>query len=169
LNGKKKIVVSDAAPLIQLALSHHLDLLPRLYDVIIPEEVFDETQHYRELPDAMEIAKAVGKWLVVRTVKNRKQVNYLVAQRLGEGEAEAIVLCKEVGADSLLTSDKYAASKAASLGLKTITIGDVIKEAYAAKVLTAHEAIILLETLINQGILNTNHLRQLLWEAKTWP
>ena len=66
MNGKKKIVVSDAAPLIQLALSHHLDLLPRLYDVIIPEEVFDETQHYRELPDAMEIAKAVGKWLVVR-------------------------------------------------------------------------------------------------------
>ena len=103
---KKKIVVSDAAPLIQLALSHHLELLPQLYDVVIPEEVFDETQHYRELPDAMEIAKAAGKWLIVKAVKSRRQVSRLLGQRLGEGEAEAIVLCKEIGADSLLTSDK---------------------------------------------------------------
>jgi len=112
LSEKKKIAVSDASPLIQLTLSHHLELLPQLYDVVVPEEVFEETQHYRELPDAMEIAKAAGKWLVVRAVKSRRQVNRLVGQRLGEGEAEAIVLCKEIGADSLLTSDKYAASKA---------------------------------------------------------
>jgi len=59
--------------------------------VTIPEEVFLETQHYRELPDAMEIAKAVGKWLVVRAVKDRMQVRYLVRQNLGQGEAKAIV------------------------------------------------------------------------------
>jgi len=161
--------VSDAAPLIQLALVHRLELLPRLYDVVIPEEVFDETQHYRELPDAIEIAKAAGKWLVVRAVKNRKQVNRLIEQRLGEGEAEAIVLLEEIGADSLLTSDRYAASRAASLGLKSITIGDVIKEAYSAKLLTAPEAVSLLDTLIGQNILNTSFVRQLLREAKTWP
>ena len=169
MNAKKKIVVSDAAPLIQLALVHRLELLPRLYDVVIPEEVFDETQHYRELPDAIEIAKAAGKWLVVRAVKNRKQVNRLIEQRLGEGEAEAIVLLEEIGADSLLTSDRYAASRAASLGLKSITIGDVIKEAYSAKLLTAPEAVSLLDTLIGQNILNTSFVRQLLREAKTWP
>jgi len=169
LAEKKKIVVSDAAPLIQLTLVHSLELLPRLYDVIIPEEVFDESQHYRELPDAMEIAKAVGKWLVVKTVKNRKEVNRLVEQKLGEGEAEAIVLCKEIGADSLLTSDKYVASKAATLGVRTITIGDVIKEAYNTKTMTAPEVVSLLETLIGQNILNTGSLRQVLREARSWP
>lgn len=161
--------MSDAAPLIQLALSHHLELLPRLYDVVVPEEVFEETQHYRELPDAMEIARAAGKWLEVRAVRDRKQVKRLVGQRLGEGEAEAIVLCKEIRADSLLTSDQFAASKAANLGLKTITIGDIIREAYDTKVVTAPEAVSLLDTLIGQNILNTSYLRQLLREARAWP
>lgn len=166
---RKKIVVSDAAPLIQLALSDHLELLPRLYDVVIPQEVFDETQYYRELPDAMEIAKAVGKWLAVKRIKNRKRVQLLLEQKLGEGEAEAIILYKEIRADSLLISDKYAASKAASLGVKTITIGDVIKEAHSAKILTGPDSIHLLNSLISQNILNTSYLRQLLEEARKWP
>ena len=161
--------MSDAAPLIPLALSRFLDLLPRVYEVTIPEEVFLETQHYRELPDAMEIAKAVGKWLVVRAVKDRRQVRYLVRQNLGQGEAEAIVLCKEIEADSVLTSDKYAASKAATLGVRTITISDVIKEAYSKTVMTASEAVSLLEILIGQDILNTGSIRELLREARTWP
>lgn len=60
--ARKKIVVSDAAPLIQLSLAHHLDLLPLLYEVAIPEKVFEETQYYRELSDAIEIAKVTAKW-----------------------------------------------------------------------------------------------------------
>ena len=135
----------------------------------IPQEVFDETQYYRQLPHAMEIAKAVGKWLAVKRVKNRKQVQRLLEQKLGEGEAEAIILCKEIRADSLLMSDKYAASKATNLGVKTITIGDVIKEAHSAKILTTPDSIDLLNSLINQNILNTSYLRQLLEEARNWP
>ena len=59
--------------------------------------------------------------------------------------------------------------RAASLGVKTITIGDVIKEADSTKTVTAFDAVELLETLIGQNILNTGSLRQLLREAKTWP
>ena len=70
---RRKLVVSDAALLIQLALSHNLDVLPSLYNVIIPKGVFDETQHYSELPDAIEIARAAGKWLAVMTVQNKKR------------------------------------------------------------------------------------------------
>jgi predicted nucleic acid-binding protein len=55
-DNKKRIVVSDAARLIQLSLAHHLELLPRLHDVLIPQGVFEETQHYQELPGAIEIA-----------------------------------------------------------------------------------------------------------------
>jgi predicted nucleic acid-binding protein len=63
LKVKRKLVVSDAGPLIQLATAHHLRILPRLYNVVIPEEVFEETQYYSDLPDAMEIAKATRSWL----------------------------------------------------------------------------------------------------------
>ena len=153
--------MSDAAPLIHLSLAHRLELLPQLHDD-------EETQHYRELPDAIEIAKVAGKWLSVRTVKNRKEVGRLLGQKLGEGEAEAMVLFGEIRADSLLTSDRYAASKAASLGVKTITIGDVIREAYGTKVLAATEAVRLLETLVGQNITNTSYLRELQREAREW-
>jgi len=166
---KKRIVVSDAAPLIQLAISRHLDLLPRIYEVFIPEAVFDETQYYPELPDAIEIAKAAGKWLEVKRIRVRTQLSGLLEQKIGEGEAEAIILCKEIRADSLLMSDKHAASKAESLGVKTITVGDVVKEAYDYKIIGAADAVSILESLINQNILNTSFLRRLLEEARAWP
>ena len=41
---------------LQLAIAGHLYILPRLYDVVIPEEVFEETQYYSDLPGALEIA-----------------------------------------------------------------------------------------------------------------
>ena len=168
MSGKKKIVVSDAAPLIQLSIVHSLELLPRLYDVNIPKGVFQETQHYPELPDAIQIAKATGKWLVVRAVRNRKEENRLMGQKLGEGEAEAIVLCKEIGANALLPSDMYAALQARSFGLTTFTIGDAVREAYDKKTINATEAVALLETLVDQNVLNTGSVRRLLREAKKW-
>ncbi|MBI2184105.1 MAG: hypothetical protein HYU39_04005 [Thaumarchaeota archaeon] len=161
--------MSDAAPLIQLALSHHLHILPSIYDMIIPEGVFEETQHYRDLSDAMEIAKAAMTWLKVGVVQNRKEVKYLMKQKLGKGEAEAIVLCREIRAHALLTSDKYAASKAEAFGLRTMNIADVVREAHNAKIMTTQDILSLLDTLVNQSILDTQYIRQLREEAERWP
>ncbi len=72
--NKDKLVVSDAGPLIQLALSDHLHILPEIYTIVIPEAVFEETQHYDALPDAIEIAKATKSWLTVKQVRNRLEV-----------------------------------------------------------------------------------------------
>ena len=157
--------MSDAAPLIQLALVHNLEVLHRLYDVVIPEQVFRETQYYGDMPDAIEIAKVVNKWLEVRDVKDVKRVNRLLESKWGKGEAEAAVLCLEMEADYLLTNDRYAASKAKKLGLKTITIADVVTEAYVAKAMNAEEAVELLSTLVSQNTLDTRYLRDLLEEA----
>ncbi len=75
---------------------------------------------------------------MVRAAKDRKQVNKLLSEeKLGSGEAEAIVLFKEAKADYLLTSDRYASLKAAKLGLKTITIGNIIRLAYDVNVIIA--------------------------------
>lgn len=166
---KRKIVVSDAGPLIQLALSDHLYILPRLYDVVIPEEVFEETQYYSDLPDAIEIAKATRSWLKVKTVKNKNDVKHLLSQKLGKGEAQAIVLCREVRARYLVTSDKYAALKAETYGLKVMNIADVVREAYNAKIMNAQEVTALTDTFINQNILDTLYIRKLREEAKGWP
>jgi predicted nucleic acid-binding protein len=169
LKVKRKIVVSDAGPLIQLALSDHLYILPRLYDVVIPEEVFEETQYYSDLPDAIEIAKATRSWLKVKTVKNKNDVKHLLSQKLGKGEAQAIVLCREVRARYLVTSDKYAALKAETYGLKVMNIADVVREAYNAKIMNAQEVTALTDTFINQNILDTLYIRKLREEAKGWP
>lgn len=43
LDLKKELVVSDASPLVQLAVSDYLYILPATFRVVIPEEVFEET------------------------------------------------------------------------------------------------------------------------------
>jgi predicted nucleic acid-binding protein len=87
LDSKKELVVSDAGPLIQLTISGHLHILPRLYRIVIPDEVFEETQFYNDLPDAIEIAKAARSWLVVKPVKDRSKVRRLTRnQKLGKGK-----------------------------------------------------------------------------------
>jgi len=78
------------------------------------------------------------------------------------------VLCEEIHADCLLTSDRFAISKARKLGLKTITIVDVVKEAYTGKVMTAKECVDFLTVLVDQNILDTGYLRELLGEARAW-
>ncbi len=165
---KRKLVVSDAGPLIQLAVSDHLYILPRLYDVVIPEEVFEETQYYGDLPDAIEIAKAATSWLKVKSVKNKMDLKHLQKQKLGKGEAQAILLCKEVRAYALLTSDRYAALKAQAYGLQTMNVADIVKDAYNVKIMTAQEVIALTDKFINQNILDTLYIRKLREEAKGW-
>jgi len=166
---KSKLIVSDAAPLIQLALSHHLQILPSLYDVVIPEGVFEETQYYRDYTDAMEIAKAIVTWLKVVAVWNKKEVKRYMKQKLGKGEAEAMVLCREIRAHALLISDKYAATKAEAFGLKTMNIADVVREAHNAKIMTSQDVLRLIDTLVNQSILDTQYIRRLREDAVRWP
>lgn len=137
--------------------------------MVVPEGVFEETQHYRDLPDAMEIERASMAWLKVVAVQNKKEVKLFMKQKLGKGEAEAIVLCREIRAHALLTSDKYAASKAEALGLKTMNIAGIVKEAHKTQIMTTHDVIKLLDKLVNQSILDTQYIRRLRKEAERWP
>lgn len=166
---KDKLVVSDAGPLIQLAISDHLNLLPKLYTIVIPEAVFEETQYYDDLPDAIEIAKATKSWLAVKEVRNKSRLRQLKRnQKLGRGEAEAIILCKEQEAFAMLTSDKYAAASASSYGIKVLDIADIIRKSYNNKILLASDARDLLDMFVNQSILDTPYIRKLREEARGW-
>jgi predicted nucleic acid-binding protein len=164
------VIISDAGPLIQFAILDYLNLLPKLYTVIIPKQVFEETQYYKDLPDAIEIAKAAKSWLIVKPVKKRSEVSRLMRkQKLGRGESEAIILCKELEASAVLTSDRYAAERANDYGIKTLNIADIIRQSYNAKILTSREALKLIGAFINQDILDTQYIRELEKEAKSWP
>lgn len=151
--------MSDASPPVQLAISDYLYILPKVYRVVIPEKVFEETQHYDDLPDAIEIAKAAKSWLVVKTVKDKMKLRHLTTKmKLGRGEAEAIILCNELKASAVLTSDRYTAIKAEEYGVKTVNLAEVIRQSYRSGVLTAAHVIELADRLVNQNILDTRYI-----------
>jgi predicted nucleic acid-binding protein len=85
------IVVSDASPLISLAVVGFLDVLRSLYGrVIIPEAVYQEiTAGVSGLPGALAIQEL--EWIVSQPVQNGAVVRALQGE-LDHGEAEAIAL-----------------------------------------------------------------------------
>lgn len=118
--------VANAGPLIHLSWIGRLDLLPVLFnEVLVPLAVQDEV--LRGGPDvlgreALRAAFATD-WLRVRTVADSSAVAALRTD-LDRGEAEAIVLMQEAGADLLLLDDRRARGTARRQGLPlTGTIG----------------------------------------------
>lgn len=66
------IIVSDASPLLNLAIIGQLDLLSKLYgEVIVPPTVHDEATVVG-MPGASDVRAAP--WLTIKQVENRKRV-----------------------------------------------------------------------------------------------
>ncbi|GFP28965.1 uncharacterized protein HKBW3S33_02381, partial [Candidatus Hakubella thermalkaliphila] len=99
------IVVSNATVLIGLAKIGKLDLLPRIFSkVYIPEEVFRELVPERsKKPGSWEIEKA--EWIERKSVTGQTEVRLLMAS-LDQGEAEVLVLGKEMKADLILLDEE---------------------------------------------------------------
>lgn len=91
-------VVLDSSALITLARIGRLELLHQIADVIhVPAAVFEEVvQKGAGRPGSVEVAQAG--WILRRDVRDVTSVERLCA-RVGRGEAEAIVLARELGAD----------------------------------------------------------------------
>jgi predicted nucleic acid-binding protein len=71
------IVVSDASPLISLAIAGHLELLKHLYQqVLIPDAVYRElTGNDAERPGAAEVQTL--EWIIAQPVQNETVVRAL--------------------------------------------------------------------------------------------
>ena len=96
--------VVDTSPLIFLSKLGRLNLLQAGADTVcVPQAVMDEI---RAKPDEASqlIKRASQSWLTVREVHNRQAVEILLAD-LGLGEAEVIVLAKELDADRVVMDD----------------------------------------------------------------
>ncbi|WP_029523323.1 DUF3368 domain-containing protein [Persephonella sp. KM09-Lau-8] len=123
-----KKIISNASPLIALSNIGQLELLKELFQkIIIPKAVYQEVvQEGKNRPGAVEVKKAVNKWIEVKEVKNSDEVKTLRAL-LDYGEAEVIVLAQEIKTDLLILDNREPRLFAKHLGFQLIgTIGVLI-------------------------------------------
>jgi hypothetical protein len=113
------IVVSDTSPVTNLAIVGRLSLLHELYGrLLVPESVAKEIRE-GEGKDLYPPFLSRTPWIEVRVVVDQHQVSQLQIE-LDQGEAEAIALCIEVGADLLLVDERTGRNMAATRGIKTV-------------------------------------------------
>lgn len=102
------IVVSDTSPLSGLAIVGYLPLLQQLYErVLIPSAVADELIRGGEDDDRISQVLSLS-WIEVRQPNDLQQVALLETDcNLDRGEAQAITLALELGADELLIDERF--------------------------------------------------------------
>lgn len=119
-------VVSNASILISLGMIGQFDLLKELFGkVCIPEAVYQEVVvKGRDRSGSQETEDAITeKWIEKLSAKDKLAVRGMLSS-LDEGEAEAIVLAKELEADYILLDEEKAREIADSMELNIIgTIG----------------------------------------------
>ena len=129
-------MVLDASALITLARIGQLNLLRDLAeDIYIPEAVYNEVvKSGGGRPGSLEIAKA--RWISRHQVRDREAVARLRAQ-LGQGEAEAIVLARELRADAVVLDDATARQLAEAAGQRVLGLLGLLLSAKERGVITS--------------------------------
>jgi uncharacterized protein len=120
-------VVSNSTPLIALARISRFQLLQELFgEINIPQAVYDEVVSAgKGRAGVIEVENA--DWIHYRQVSNTDLVAFLRIS-LDAGEAEAIALSKEIGADLVLLDDSDGRNTAESVGIAvTGTIGILLR------------------------------------------
>ena len=122
------IVVSNTTPLIGLAVIDQFNLLQQLFtEIYIPQAVYDEVVVAgHELEGAKhEVSNAT--WIKSIIVQDQLAVDVLLDE-LDRGEAETIVLARELNADWVLMDEKKGRRKLTQLNIHKIgTVGVLLK------------------------------------------
>ncbi len=110
------ILVLDSSALITLSRIDNLELLHQLAGTVhVPQAVYDEVVPTGQGERKVEQAQ----WLVRHQVKERNAVERL-SGRLGRGEAEAIVLARQLNADFVILDDATARRIAENEGCRVL-------------------------------------------------
>jgi uncharacterized protein len=124
--------VSDAGPLIHLSWIDQLGLLEQLFEeVIVPPAVRDEVLASPAGTlglDRIQRVFAEG-WLQVGEPTEPLRLTQSTAASLDRGEAQALFLAEEIGADLLITDDAPARAEAARRGLGVVGTVGVLTQA----------------------------------------
>ena len=122
------IVVANTTPLIGLASIQRFDLLHRLFgELVIASAVHNEIMKAGRHRKTAKHEVATSSWLRVVAVDDRLAVDVLLDE-LDLGEAETIVLAREINADWVVMDEKKGRQKLTQLGLNKIgTLGILLK------------------------------------------
>lgn len=122
------IVVSDTSPLIALGAIGELEIIRHLYgEVLVPELVYREIVEARaDAPGASAVATAP--WIRVQALAGEELYRSLIGA-LDPGEAQAIALAVEIGADLILIDERVARRAALDHGIKVVGVAGVLLEA----------------------------------------
>ena len=149
-------VVCNSGPLIALSKVGKLEVLKKLFGgIIISEAVWKElVEKGKEKPGPKEVEKA--EWIKVRKVLNRLSVRLLLKE-VDVGEAETIILAKELNADLVLMDDAVPREIAKSLELNVAGTIAVLFEAWKRNILTQNPVEVALE-MKARGVWLSNEL-----------
>ena len=139
-----RVAVSNSGPLIHLSLVGLLDLLFKLYDIIlIPQSVYDEIvvkgkeQGYS---DSVILERAIINEKI--KVEKVKKENYNISSsKLHIGEINAIILALQLKIEIILIDDEEARMFARKLGIKVIGTLGILIELFKHGLLVLNEAI----------------------------
>ncbi len=155
------IVVSDTTPIISLLKAGQLELLQKLYKIVLmPTAVYRElTENTKYIKEAEKIKEA--DFLRTITVKNIKAVNVLRSVTgLDVGESEALIMYDEQKADILLMDERKGRSVAKQLKVRHIGTVGILMLAYDKGLIQAEgvkkclDAMILNEIRLDEKIYN---------------
>ena len=125
--GRKPKVVLDTSSIISLAVIDQLEILHKLFaETIIPGAVWNELLR-TDIPNIAKIKKVFKD-----CIREASDCTYLLPF-VDEGEAEAIVLCRENESDFLVIDDKKGRSIAAEMGIECIGTLGILFEAKRKK------------------------------------
>jgi uncharacterized protein len=122
------IVVSNTTPLIGLASIQRFELLRQLFGAIhIPQAVYDEAYLTEDSAGKVKYEVPTASWIKPVAVKDRLAVEVLLDE-LDLGEAETIVLARELSADWVLMDERKGRRKLAQMDVRKIgTLGLLLK------------------------------------------
>jgi predicted nucleic acid-binding protein len=129
--------LSPILPLNYLVLIGEIDVLPRLFrEVILPPTVRQELQQPGTPAVVHQWAANLPSWARVQA-----PITIDKSLVLDKGEAEAISLAKEIGAQSILIDEKRGRAAAKERGLMAIPVLTVLDVASRRGLLNLEEAI----------------------------
>jgi len=142
------IIVSNTSPISNLAKVGQLSLMQKIYEeILIPCAVHEELLDQRA-GETVVTAVRSATWLKVHSVQNQQLVTEL-RTRVNIGEAEAIALAVEIGANPLLIDERLGRQSAKEYGLKITGVLGILLLAKRQSLIKAVAPI--MDDLVNQA------------------
>ena len=118
-------IISNTTPILSLLKIDKLYLLKELYGkIIVPFAVYQEIERGKVKPYYQDLSSI--KWIEIRKIENPKSREYIVD--LDKGEAEVLILAKEINADLVILDEIMGRRYARHLEIPlTGTIGVLLK------------------------------------------